>query len=151
MVGPSWPQDGEIDILEGVNEMQQNQITIHTKPGCAPGKGPQGESGARTGRGDCGENGGDIGCGVFNTSPQGWGGGFNQAGGGVYAMLWTNDAIKVWHWKSGVLNVPLDIQAGKPAPEGWGKPVANWVGCQFQNYFNRMNIVSLTFPLRNYT
>ncbi|KAE9965309.1 hypothetical protein BLS_007730 [Venturia inaequalis] len=36
MVGTEWPRDGEIDIMEGVNQMSQNQITIHTKPGCVP-------------------------------------------------------------------------------------------------------------------
>ncbi|KAF2428273.1 hypothetical protein EJ08DRAFT_699133 [Tothia fuscella] len=139
LVGPTWPIDGEIDIIEGVNEMPQNQITIHSKPGCAPAKGPEGETGARTGRNDCGENNGDIGCGVFNTSPAGWGAGFNQAGGGVYAMLWTNDTIKVWHWTAGTS--PLNARSAQPRPEGWGPPVANWVGCQFQNFFGKMNLI----------
>lgn len=142
MVGPVWPKDGEIDILEGVNEMTQNQITIHSHLGCAPKVGPAGETGKRTGKIDCGENGGDIGCGVFNTKPEGWGNGFNAAGGGVYAMLWTPDGIKVWSWKQN--EVPANVRQDKPKPETWGTPVANWSGCNFgEEYFNNMGIVSV--------
>jgi hypothetical protein len=32
--GPNWPYGGEIDILEGVNEFSQNQVSIHTGSGC---------------------------------------------------------------------------------------------------------------------
>lgn len=33
-VGNSWPSNGEIDIIEGVNDYTQNQMTLHSKPGC---------------------------------------------------------------------------------------------------------------------
>jgi hypothetical protein len=29
-----WPQGGEIDILEGINEYQTNSVTLHTSAGC---------------------------------------------------------------------------------------------------------------------
>ncbi len=29
-VGPSWPQSGEIDIIEGINNSTTNQMTLHT-------------------------------------------------------------------------------------------------------------------------
>ncbi|KAG7090802.1 hypothetical protein E1B28_009886 [Marasmius oreades] len=32
--GPSWPFDGEFDILEGVHDYTNNQATLHTGPGC---------------------------------------------------------------------------------------------------------------------
>ena len=35
MVGPDWPNQGEIDIIEGVNDQQSNDITLHTGPGCS--------------------------------------------------------------------------------------------------------------------
>lgn len=34
MNGPNWPYGGEIDILEGVNEFSQNQVSVHTGSGC---------------------------------------------------------------------------------------------------------------------
>jgi hypothetical protein len=139
LVGPSWPGDGEIDILEGVNQMNQNQITIHTKPGCVPQVGSEGQTGAITANADCGAGGGGVGCGVFNTRPTSWGNGFNAAGGGVYAMLWTSSSIKVWQFQQG--QIPSDISNGAPWPESWGTPVANWVGCDFSQLMNNMNIV----------
>jgi beta-glucanase (GH16 family) len=33
LLGPSWPQGGEIDIVEGVNLNTQNAMTLHTSPG----------------------------------------------------------------------------------------------------------------------
>ncbi|KAE9970478.1 hypothetical protein EG328_006206 [Venturia inaequalis] len=140
MVGTEWPRDGEIDIMEGVNQMSQNQITIHTKPGCVPRVGDGGQSGTITGFADCGGNNGDIGCGVFNTKQEGWGNGFNNAGGGLYAMLWTRDAIKVWSWTHG--QAPRDAQVGGAVnPDAWGQPVANWAGCDFADFFRDLTII----------
>ena len=32
--GPAWPDDGEIDIIEGVNQVTTNSISLHTLDGC---------------------------------------------------------------------------------------------------------------------
>lgn len=32
--GPHWPNSGEIDVLEGVDGMDHNQINLHTGPDC---------------------------------------------------------------------------------------------------------------------
>lgn len=142
--------------------MPSNQVTIHSRPGCLPGVGPEGETGQRTGQVDCGAGNGDVGCGVFHVSPDGYGLGFNTAPlmevcqqqtpyssilsasrdggeGGVYALSWEKDAIKVWHWQK--CRAPLDIESGDPDPSTWGQPVANWIGCDFGNYFRQMNMV----------
>lgn len=34
MTGPSWPSNGEIDIIEGVNYQSQNAMTMHSNTGC---------------------------------------------------------------------------------------------------------------------
>lgn len=34
MTGAQWPQDGEIDIIEGVNHQASNAMTLHTADGC---------------------------------------------------------------------------------------------------------------------
>ncbi|KAL1656855.1 hypothetical protein SLS61_000651 [Didymella pomorum] len=95
MVGPNWPNQGEIDIYEGVHLNTYNQATLHTSTGCVPSVGPGGETGQRVGNADCGAGGGYNGCGVASNSPTSYGTAFNANGGGVYATLWTNSGIKV--------------------------------------------------------
>lgn len=34
-VGANWPNQGEIDILEGANDVSPNQATLHTGAGCS--------------------------------------------------------------------------------------------------------------------
>ena len=34
LVGPDWPNNGEIDIIEGVNTQVQDKSTLHTSSGC---------------------------------------------------------------------------------------------------------------------
>jgi hypothetical protein len=34
-VGDSWPTNGEIDIIEGVNSQKSNSMALHTNPGCS--------------------------------------------------------------------------------------------------------------------
>ncbi|KAJ4366620.1 hypothetical protein N0V95_000121 [Ascochyta clinopodiicola] len=94
MFGPNWPNQGEIDIYEGVHLNTYNQATLHTSPGCVPSIGPGGETGRRVGNADCGSGGGSSGCGVESSSPTSYGTSFNANGGGVYATLWTNAGIK---------------------------------------------------------
>jgi len=138
-VGPSWPNDGEIDILEGVNEKAVNQVTLHTSPGCRPYVGPEGQTGVPAANPDCGAGGGFEGCGVINTRGSGYGNGFNGAGGGVYAVLWVGDSIKAWYFEPG--RVPSDIYSGAPWPESWGMPVANWRGCDFGQLMKNQQII----------
>ncbi|KAI4219082.1 MAG: hypothetical protein L6R36_008575 [Xanthoria steineri] len=46
LTGPSWPLNGEIDIVEGVNLQSTNKITLHSDPGCIiKGKDCQGSQG----------------------------------------------------------------------------------------------------------
>ncbi|CAG5137553.1 uncharacterized protein ALTATR162_LOCUS146 [Alternaria atra] len=145
MVGPNWPHQGELDIYEGVHLNTNNQVTLHTSPGCIPSIGEGGETGRRNTNPDCGANGGFEGCGVLSDSPTSFGSAFNGEGGGVYATLWTSSGIKVWYFPS--WNVPENIRSGGPNPDSWGTPVANFGnGCDFNERFRDMNIIfDITF------
>ncbi|MGZ3656974.1 MAG: glycoside hydrolase family 16 protein, partial [Bdellovibrionota bacterium] len=117
--GAHWPNNGEIDVIEGVNSGNSNQSTIHTRAGCTM---PEGDS-SRTMTGtysghDCGS--GDA-CSVRGVRGS-FGPSFNAAGGGVYATLWKNSGISVWFFPRG--SIPADISAGHPNPRKWGLPVA---------------------------
>lgn len=143
MVGPNWPNQGEIDVIEGVHLNTYNQVTLHTSPGCVPSVGPGGESGRRIENADCGANSGYVGCASLSNNPTSYGTAFNANGGGVYATLWTGSGIKVWYFPT--RNVPANIRSGSPNPDSWGQPMANYGGgCDYNNRFRDLNIVSLS-------
>lgn len=74
-----------------------------------------------------------------------YGDSFNAVGGGVYAMDWTSDAIRIWHFPRG--SIPQDIVNKAPDPSGWGTPQALFGGgtglysCDVETSFANMNIV----------
>jgi len=145
MVGPNWPNQGELDIYEGVHLNTYNQITLHTSPGCVPSVGSGGETGRRVQNADCGAGGGYNGCGAMSNSATSYGTAFNTNGGGVYASLWTSTGIKVWYFAT--RDVPANIRSGNPDPGSWGTPAANFGGgCDYNSKFKDMNIIfDITF------
>jgi len=153
MNGDNWPYGGEIDIMEGVNAFSQNQISIHTGSGCRI---PSNSNDLQTGSLTTGwfdsyncaaYETGNEGCGVRDLTNQGsFGEGFNAAGGGVYALEWTQAGIRVWFFSRN--NIPSDITNDSPDPASWGKPTANFRGdtCDPYKFFTEnFNIFTNTF------
>ncbi|RDX45720.1 laminarinase [Lentinus brumalis] len=143
-VGADWPNQGEIDILEGVNDVAPNQATLHTNAGCTM---PDGRS--QTGN-SVGNNcdvaaTGNSGCGVQATSANSYGPGFNSAGGGFYAMERTNSFIKVWFWSRTAGNIPSDVLNGAASvnTDNWGTPFAFFpsTSCDIDSHFGPHNII----------
>lgn len=146
MVGTVPPTAGEIDIIEGVNEGPNNEVTLHTKAdGCSVQH--SGFSG-KIATGNCyiysTGSAGSGGCGIVDYEANSYGDGFNAAGGGVFATEWTSEFIKVWRFTSS--SVPNDIRAGNPDPSQWGTPVASFSGnCDIDSQFQNLHIVSPSF------
>jgi len=145
-VGENWPDNGEIDIIEGVHEQQHNGVALHTAPDCKVS--PGGYSGVPVTT-NCfiqakGQS-SNQGCAILDSSPVSYGEGFNSNGGGVYAMEWTSQHIKVWWWPRG--GIPADALGDYPAPEAWGTPAAMFNGaCEMDRRFRNHKIVfDITF------
>ncbi|KAF8311443.1 hypothetical protein DL93DRAFT_2043787, partial [Clavulina sp. PMI_390] len=127
-VGPNWPNQGEIDIIEGVNNITNNQVTFHTGyPSACNTTNVPSNWVTSPGRGDplCASNAtADAGCGFFTSNDPAqamYGDPFNAAGGGVFALLLNSAGAKVWQWPRNA--VPQDVKAGHaPKPDGWGLP-----------------------------
>lgn len=139
-VGQNWPMGGEIDIVEGVNNGNKNQMTLHTAPGCSISGG--GFAGNVLQQSCNAFENYNTGCGIQDTSTKSYGKGFNKAGGGVYATLWNDDGISIWFF-SRENGIPADIDAKAPNPAGWGKPRAHFAndGCDTDDYFGSQTIV----------
>jgi hypothetical protein len=138
--GPDWPSNGEIDILEGVNTQGSDIITLHTSAGCSiNNSGSQG--GTVTSNTDCNAGNGNTGCGATTSNTNNYGNGFNNVGGGVYAMQWESTGIYVWFFQRD--SIPADISNGSPDTTLWGTPVATFNGdsCNFDDHFNNHQII----------
>lgn len=141
--GSDWPKGGEIDIIEGANTAHNNLISAHTSEGCTQHGSLGGQYSGFQRNTDCYVGDYNIGCGfdppisAYGT----YGDGFNAQDGGVYAMLWDDEYIKIWHFARGL--IPADIEAREPEPEGWGLPYAIFggSGCDVDRFFNNMRLV----------
>lgn len=141
MYGTDWPHGGELDIIEGANTYHRNIISAHTADGCQ-----QDDEVLFTGEQrntDCAIGSQNIGCG-FNppaNDTTSYGDSFNAVGGGVYAVEWNSEHMKVWHFSRGA--IPSDIEEKKPEPSGWGVPQAVFGGskCDVDSFFKNMSIV----------
>jgi hypothetical protein len=146
LFGPSWPASGEIDIIEGVNTQDKNTVTLHTSEGCSITN--DGSMSSTTLKEtDCNTDNAGTGCGMDTADNSNYGDGFNDIGGGVYAMEWTSQAISVWFFQRS--SIPSDINSEKPDPSSWGQPVAKFnggSGCDIDTHFKNQNlIVDTTF------
>ncbi|CBX95474.1 hypothetical protein IAQ61_004299 [Plenodomus lingam] len=141
--GPNWPNSGEIDILEGVNDQTNNGMTLHTGPGCKIGEDRTVFSGTVDSQ-NCDINAEgqskNKGCTIKHPSTQSYGEGLNAIGGGVYAVDWTDQAISVYFFPRN--SIPEDVLGASPNPSGWGKPAAKFTGgCNIPQFIKQQQIV----------
>ncbi|KAJ5195580.1 uncharacterized protein N7498_009018 [Penicillium cinerascens] len=135
-VGQNWPADGEIDIIEGVNLQDHNEIVMHTGGTCSIKD--EGMSGFVNATG-CGEDLGTVGC-VIEGQKGSYGTSFNKQGGGVYAMEWTEQYLKIWFFPRDY--IPPSITNGDPDVSKFGTPMALVEeGCDVANSFKAQSFI----------
>ncbi|KAL0950671.1 hypothetical protein HGRIS_007456 [Hohenbuehelia grisea] len=143
--GPNWPSGGEIDIVEGVHDYTNNQMTIHTDPGCRLSTTDAGSlkiSGAVIGGQDCAAaSTGNQGCGIRASASNSFGAAFNRNGGGVYAMQWDSTGVAVYFFPRDA--IPADLTSNAPQPSSWGAPQARWPasGCNPFEFFKQHHVI----------
>ncbi|POS75375.1 mixed-linked glucanase [Diaporthe helianthi] len=124
----AWPYKGEIDIIEGANSQQSNQVTLHTGPTCSM---TQGETvdGTDLIEENCNDGSGGLGCPQTTNSTDNFGKGLNANGGGVYAMEWTSDAISVWFFpRNSTMQNRITSSNNTLDSSTFGTPLASFVG-----------------------
>lgn len=140
-----WPANGEIDVLEAVNQGDRgNAVSLHTTAGCDMSDIKRNMSGI-AGQGDCfnGTN-SNTGCGVSaTTSTPSYGKSFNAIGGGVMAVELREAGIRVWQFARQA--VPADVQAQTaPDPSSWGTAFADFpsTDCDIGSHFKNQSIIA---------
>ncbi|KAL1719504.1 glycoside hydrolase family 16 protein [Schizophyllum commune] len=147
----TWPQTGEIDIIEGVHDNEHNQVAWHTASGCyldptASFTGTVIQSNGENNTNCDGTVNSNAGCAIAEWSRASYGPYFDAQGGGVFAMKWDENGIAVYSFYRAA--IPDDINAGSPNPSGWGKPVAflSPDSCDPIKYFTNHSIIfDITF------
>ncbi|KAF2704237.1 glycoside hydrolase family 16 protein [Pleomassaria siparia CBS 279.74] len=157
--GAEWPMKGEIDILEGVNDEENNAVTLHTTAGCvvdgvsadanAPFTGNMVTHNCDIQAADQAKN---QGCSIKAPAQSDgkklptYGTDFNAAGGGIYALEWTSTSISVWliprdsPLASNLSSSPTTMH---PDPSTFGTPLAHFAGssCDFDARFKDMKVI----------
>ncbi|KAF2682506.1 glycoside hydrolase family 16 protein [Lentithecium fluviatile CBS 122367] len=123
-----WPADGEIDIIENVNDACINNVALHTT-----GNYTVTETTNQTGL--WGSTDYNIahdenqGCAITITEPFNYDAEFNANGGGMYAMEWTSNVVRIWFFPpTGVSDGLRDDYDGIPDPETFSIPSASFAG-----------------------
>jgi hypothetical protein len=136
------------DIFEGVNFMNDNRYTLHSE-------GPQGTCNINSNvamngsfvSGNCavedssGNYVNTAGCSINSADQKSLMNAFNQIGGGVQVMQWTNNNIKMWFFERGNIPGSLTNTATMPDVCEFGQPDAVFNGCDFPEYFAEHSIV----------
>ncbi|KAI1342054.1 glycoside hydrolase family 16 protein [Xylariaceae sp. FL0016] len=137
----NWPEHGEIDIMEAVNQATDgNQMTLHTSEGCTMSNIKRKETGDVL-QGNCyNEVNDNAGCGVQGPTDS-YGSAYNNASGGIMAMEWRSDGIRIWDFDRN--SIPTDITNKSPDPSTWGEAAADFpnTDCNIGNHFKNQSIV----------
>jgi len=152
-VGPEWPGDGEIDILEGINTQSSSAITLHTGKECIISNNGSAPTTSLF-NDSCN---GKIGCRQETNGKNNYGAGFNAAGGGIYVVEWTDEAISAWffsrdsHQAASLSSSTSSSSTGNTKAastqldtSSFGTPVANFVGgnqCSISDNFKDQSII----------
>ncbi|KAN0081723.1 glycoside hydrolase family 16 protein [Tylopilus felleus] len=144
-LGTNWPNGGEIDIVEGVNDQSPDTITLHTSADCTM---PSYRTMSGTSQGtNCNVYETDnTSCGVKVSSSNSYGPSFNSAGGGWYAIERTPSFIKAFFWSRQSSDVPSDVSSpgSRIDTDNWGTPAAYFPSsgnCDFATHLTAFNIV----------
>ena len=62
----------------------------------------------------------NTGCAVLDAGNSSYGQAFAQVGGGVFALLWNSEGIKIWHFER--QSIPGDVHSPNPDPDSWPTP-----------------------------
>lgn len=136
----NWPSNGEIDVMEAVNLADTgNQMTLHTKSSCEMDHKRE-MTGSALYKNCYWEANDESGCGVKGNDST-FGADYNSAGGGVTAVEWRSEGIRVWQFARG--SVPDDIENNSPDPSTWGTALADFpdTGCDIDTHFKNQSII----------
>jgi hypothetical protein len=119
----SWPDSGEIDVMEAVNQATTgNAMTLHSTDNCQMDV-KRKETGTVSATNCYNGTDNNAGCGVQGDAAT-YGSALNAAGGAVMAMELRSAGIRMWQFARS--SIPADVAAGTP-----GKPFRYVIICLY--------------------
>ncbi|KAH8085990.1 hypothetical protein BXZ70DRAFT_555950 [Cristinia sonorae] len=140
---PTWPDGGEIDTFEGVNQVTMNQMGLHTAPGCSHTNTSL-QTSTLINSTDCSiYANSNEGCIITNPTTKSYGAGFAQAGGGIYVTEFAAHGISIWFFTRSSIPDALQGNASSIDPASLGSPVATWNsdGCDITQSFEPQSLI----------
>lgn len=139
---PTWPTGGEIDTFEGVNQVTNSQMGLHTLPGCT--QVGQVQSSPLVNSTDCSfQSNSNEGCITTVPTPQSYGAAFAAAGGGVFVTEFAETGISIWFFPRANVPSVLSSNSSTIDTSTLGMPVGNWpsTGCASNKFFDPQNLI----------
>ncbi|KAH9939824.1 putative beta-glucanase from glycoside hydrolase family GH16 [Amylocystis lapponica] len=128
-------QNGEIDIIEGVNDIEPNTSNLHTLGTCSMPDSRTQLGNATLNNCETNPNlaaNGTQGCSVDAPYTTSFGPTFNAAGGGWYAIERNAELIRIWFWARFDSGVPPTVSNASNVVDTsqWGTPIASYPNTQ---------------------
>ncbi|WVQ75782.1 hypothetical protein IAR50_005415 [Cryptococcus sp. DSM 104548] len=126
--GADWPQGGEIDIMEGINNQATNVIALHTSntTTCTVDSSLTSFTGTVVNANCNNSLNYGAGCTVQDQDDKSYGSGFAEAGGGVYVAEFAEDGIRVWFITRTDVPESLTVDTSSLDTSTLGTPVAEY-------------------------
>ncbi|KAI8963690.1 glycoside hydrolase family 16 protein [Daldinia sp. FL1419] len=141
LFGDPWPTKGEIDLYENWNDLTFNRHTSHVDNPAVVGDCTlvASDMTAKIDSPNCFDfadgQANFQGCSASEFSST-----FGSATGGIFALEWTDEFLKIWDWPR--TDAPKDVLSGQPAPSSaWGQPSYMISKCNVDKAFKEMKMV----------
>ncbi|EJD41512.1 hypothetical protein AURDEDRAFT_186483 [Auricularia subglabra TFB-10046 SS5] len=145
MSGTQWPEGGEIDVIENVNQATNNQMALHTHGTCTIPRESTTMSGSVVFE-DCGDSlNGNTGCVVRDPSDKSFGKGFNENQGGMWVTEFAEEGISIWFFTRASIPEALKTEGNAKSIDTatLGTPVAHYpaTNCNIKELFAPQKII----------
>jgi hypothetical protein len=134
-----------------VNNQPANSFILHTSMNCNMYNVKQSMTG-NTGYSNCtlhpANQPANTGCSINVPGTNNYGSGFNQNGGGIYALLWQTTGIQIFFFPRNAIPSNLQNSGNTPTPETWGSPVADYPfgnNCSPESFGTMKIVINLDF------
>ncbi|ORY27632.1 concanavalin A-like lectin/glucanase domain-containing protein [Naematelia encephala] len=140
----TWPDGGEIDVFEGVNNQPNDQMALHTTDGCNITTSSLSSFSGTVNDTSCYyEDNDNSGCGITVNTSLSYGSAFASAGGGVYVTEFASTGISIWFYSRADIPAAVSNASDSIDTSTLGTPSGWWggSGCDIDTFFGDQTLI----------